>query len=337
MSQQVSIPILEDSQPGEARRIAARMAAVDLQFDEETVGRVSIVATELARNLHKHAQNGELLLSSVNDSGAQAMELVAIDSGPGMVDVEKCMRDGYSTSGTPGHGLGAISRLSNYVDIYSVPKQGTVLMSRVHGKRHAPERQRMEYGVVNLAVRGETKCGDGFAVRQQSERCVLMVADGLGHGPDAAKAAEEAIRVLDEHAKESPCEILEVAHSAMRATRGAAVSICEIALSQSEIHYAGVGNVSGSVFIAGTLRSMVSHNGTVGHTLRKCQEFTYPWAPSALLVMYSDGLGTQWDLNKYPGLPERHPTTVAAVIYRDFKRGRDDVTVLVARERRDAL
>ena len=77
---------------------------------------------------------------------------------------------------------------------------------------------------------------------------------------------------------------------------------------------------------------MVSHNGTVGHVTRKVQEFVYPWLPGALVIMHSDGLGTQWSLERYPGLALRDPALIAGVLYRDFQRGRDDVTVLVARE-----
>ena len=47
--------------------------------------------------------------------------------------------------------------------------------------------------------------------------------------------------------------------------------------------------------------------------------------------MHSDGLTTHWTLERLPGLAARHPSLIAGVLYRDFKRGRDDVTVVVAR------
>jgi hypothetical protein len=80
-------------------------------------------------------------------------------------------------------------------------------------------------------------------------------------------------------------------------------------------------------------RHLVSYNGTVGHTLRKLQEFAFPWPRDALLVLHSDGLGTHWDFNAYPGLTSRHPALIAAVLYRDYDRGRDDVSVVVIRNR----
>jgi len=59
----------------------------------------------------------------------------------------------------------------------------------------------------------------------------------------------------------------------------------------------------------------------------------FPWPAGALLIMHSDGLGTHWDLATYPGLAARHPGLIAAVLYRDYDRGRDDVSVVVIRNR----
>ncbi len=60
-------------------------------------------------------------------------------------------------------------------------------------------------------------------------------------------------------------------------------------------------------------------------------EFGYAFPADALLVMHSDGLGSRWTLEAYPGLVRRHPALIAGILYRDFKRGRDDVSVVVAR------
>ena len=76
---------------------------------------------------------------------------------------------------------------------------------------------------------------------------------------------------------------------------------------------------------------MASHNGTVGHQMQRVQEFTFPWNADSLLVMHSDGLKSSWDLERYPGIWSKHPGLIAAMLYRDFSRERDDVTVLVAK------
>jgi hypothetical protein len=110
------------------------------------------------------------------------------------------------------------------------------------------------------------------------------------------------------------------------------VAVATLDPGKREIRYAGVGNIAGAVVTGDETRSMVSHNGTLGHEVRKIQEFTYAWPQGALVIMHSDGLQTQWRLDRYPGLSTRAPSVIAGLLYRDFSRGRDDVTVAAVRE-----
>jgi Stage II sporulation protein E (SpoIIE) len=262
---------------------------------------------------------------------------LALDRGPGMADVDRCLTDGFSTAGSPGTGLGAMSRLSGCFEIHSVPGVGTATLARLwQGTGHpSPPHSGPEYGAVSLPLAGEEACGDLWAIEEVRGLTLLLVVDGLGHGPQAAEAAREAVRIFGERASLGLVEIVQAAHAALRSTRGAALAVAELDLGRGEVRYAGVGNIAGSILGAGEDRStsMVSHNGTVGHTIRKVQEFTYPWTPGSLLVMHSDGLATHWQLGRYPGLTSRHPAIVAGTLYRDFRRVRDDVTVVVVRER----
>jgi hypothetical protein len=129
----------------------------------------------------------------------------------------------------------------------------------------------------------------------------------------------------------APAARLQCIHAALRNTRGAAVAVAEVDPRRDTVRFCGVGNVSGAAVSDQGTRTMVSQNGTVGHEMRKVSEFSYPWPAHALLVLHSDGLSTHWSLDGYPGLSRRHPSLIAGVLYRDFKRGRDDVTVVVAR------
>src|SRR5690349_14956687 len=93
--------VIDDpSKVGEERRAAHALATFEL--DAESAGRMAIAATELANNLLLHAGGGELLVQKLGDDDAPTLELLAIDRGRGMTDVERCMTDGYSTAGTPG-------------------------------------------------------------------------------------------------------------------------------------------------------------------------------------------------------------------------------------------
>ena len=322
------------SQVGEVRRLATSMAG-RLGFNEHDQGRVALVLTEAANNVIKHAGSGEIVLRSATHS-IPRIEALVVDKGPGIADVSRALQDGYSTAGTPGTGLGAVARLSSKFDVYSALGLGTVLLLQVwpEGSRRpdpAPS-DFFDAGTVCLPYPGETAFGDAWAIRRVGDRALVIVADGLGHGPQAAAASEQAVRHFQESRADAPAAILAEVHAALRSTRGAAVAVASIDRSNQEIRYAGVGNIAASVVSGDQSRSMVSHNGTVGHEVRKIQEFQYPFPPEALVIMQSDGLQTHWRLDRYPGLAARDPAVIAGLLYRDFSRGRDDVTVLAVRE-----
>lgn len=333
MIEAVALPIVESSQAGEARRIAIALAS-RLGFNETERGKVGIVVTEAANNLVRHAKDGELVLQPLTRNKIEGIEILALDKGPGISNISECLRDGFSTGGTSGTGLGAMSRLSAFFDIYSVPKLGSACLSQLWANSSPvkPLESDLDRGVVCLPKIGEEISGDAWATAQNSGRTLLLVADGLGHGPQAAQASREAVRIFRANLGKSPKEIVEAAHAALRSTRGAALAIAEVNFEQLTVRFAGVGNISGTILAQEKTNSLVSYNGTVGHEVRKIQEFVYPWPKGGLLVMHSDGLGSQWRLDRYPGLVTKHPSLIAGVLYRDFNRGRDDVTVLVVRE-----
>lgn len=328
------VPITETSQIAEARRITTA-AARALGFTDQDTNTLALVITEAATNLVKHAVGGQLLWRALERDRGVGLEILALDRGPGITNVGACLRNGYSTAGSLGAGLGAIARLATEFDIYSLPGKGTALLVRLWSgplaiPRSAPA---LDLGVVCLAKPGEPICGDGWTQVAQTDRQVLLLADGLGHGVYAAAAAQAAVQVLHQHPGLTPAALVQTAHAALRSTRGVALAIAELNPVQQALRFAGVGNIAGVVVDASRRHPLVSHNGIIGHTLRKVQEFAVPWSPGALLIMHSDGLGTQWDLDAYPGLLGRDPSLIAGVLYRDYRRGYDDVTVLVAKQR----
>jgi anti-sigma regulatory factor (Ser/Thr protein kinase) len=330
----ISLPINEESQVGEARRLAVTLS-IELGFDEIAQGKIALIATEATKNLLKHASNGELILQSLPTWEGIGIEMIALDSAPGIQDVNQCLQDGFSTTGTAGTGLGAIQRLSDLFDIYSLPRIGTALISRSWVSREKIHPQLLEVGTVNLPKRRGDISGDAWAVAQQSDRALVLVADGLGSGILAAEASREAVKIFQANADLQPQVILSKIHAGLRSTRGAVAAIAEI--RSNEVKYAGIGNISATILTGNTNRSLVSHNGTLGLTVRKIVEFSYPWSEQSRLVMHSDGLGSQWMLDRYPGLMSRHPALVAAILYRDFQRSSqnagtpDDLAILVAK------
>jgi anti-sigma regulatory factor (Ser/Thr protein kinase) len=326
------LDVREQSDIGECRRSAKRLAET-YGFDEDGIGKVGIVATELATNVVRHGGGGEMLLQVLDDGIAPQVEMLAIDGGLGMRDVEQCMRDGYSTAGTPGTGLGAVARLSTLFDIFSGPGQGTVALSRVGRSRDARPTATLEHGAVCLALAGEIECGDIWRIADDGALAALFVADGLGHGALAATAARQAAQGFGNQPFEDPAEALQRLHRQMLGGRGAVAACARLHVTEARVEYAGVGNISGSVVSAERSQGMVSYNGTLGVNLQRTKQFTYNWPVNSLVVMHSDGLSARWDLADHPGLVKQHPGVIAGVLYRESARKRDDVTVVVARRR----
>jgi anti-sigma regulatory factor (Ser/Thr protein kinase) len=324
-----AVAVEDPSQVGEARRLAMRVAA-DVGLDEAARSNVGIVATEAANNVIRHAGRGEMLMTEVERPAG--LELVCVDHGPGMSDVQACMRDGYSSAGTMGGGFGAMRRLADDFSIYSAPGVGTALVCRFWVPSERPLRtEAVMWAGLAVPLRGESVCGDAWSVVRGASGTVLLVADGLGHGSAAAAAANEAVRIFRAQTSFQPEHTLTVLHGGLRSTRGAAAAVALIDRARREVRYAGVGNISAAIVSGDGARSLVSHNGTVGLQMRKVQEFTYPWQSESLLVAHSDGLATHWRLEQYPGLFRQDPALVAAMLYRDHARRRDDASVVVFR------
>lgn len=343
MHQQNFYAVTEKSQIGEARRRIGELAE-QMGFDHTATERVAIVVTELATNLIKHASAGELVVRPCQDGHHTGLEILALDRGPGMANVATCLRDGYSTTGSLGQGLGAIQRLSNHFDLYSAPGVGTALLVQLWARAPAPPATNSPflYGAVSRPKRGEEICGDGWDVYVHGAGCTLFMCDGLGHGPDAAAATQKARQTFWAQPSRPATAQVEQIHTALRSTRGAAIAIIAVTTGtgNGEVHgringgidFVGVGNISGRVLLENEARHLLSQNGIAGHQARKIQNFPHRWAKGALLILHSDGLGSRWSLDAYPGLRQRHPSLIAGVLYRDFTRGNDDVTVLVVKE-----
>jgi hypothetical protein len=253
-----------------------------------------------------------------------------------MEDLDLCLENGYSTVGSAGQGLGAIVRLSVDSDFYSVPGKGTAILARwrwngvTNHLRNEP--QWLRVGAVSVSKKGQEVCGDSWGVEQDSVTTTILVADGLGHGYEAGLASREAVRMLHTNPESTPARLIELCHQALRSSRGAAVSVARIDRERGTLHFCGAGNVSAQIYSgAAPLQHLVSVNGTVGHQIPRLREFSYPWPEDGMLVLHSDGLSTATGLDSQSPLALRDPALIAGVLYREFSRGIDDATVVVAK------
>jgi anti-sigma regulatory factor (Ser/Thr protein kinase) len=324
------ITVEERSQVAQVRREVVALAQ-RLSIDARVLDRLGLAVTEAATNLVKHANGGRILFAPLVGGDVIGVEVIALDNGPGMQNVAASMRDGYSTAQSPGLGLGSMSRLASNLDIYSQRGTGTVARFEVWATDAPPPVAAVRVGGVCVAKRGETVCGDAWSFQSHKGTHRLLLVDGLGHGPDAATAAHAALRIAGENATLAPAAVLDSIHAGLRSTRGAAAAVASMTPHASAGTYAGIGNIRGIVLGGQPERSLVSHNGTLGHQVRKFQTFEFAFPMHALLVMHSDGIATRWSLDAYPGLARHHPAVIAATIYRDHARSQDDATVVVLR------
>jgi anti-sigma regulatory factor (Ser/Thr protein kinase) len=321
--------VRDTSEVGEVRRAATGLARRS-RLAEDVVGRVALVATEMATNLLKHGGGGLVAISEFADADGSGLELLALDKGPGMADVARCVVDGFSTAGSPGTGLGAITRNCDRYAIYSRPGLGTAVMARFDTRDAAPVRG-PEFGAVIDAYPGESVCGDRWIAGNSRSGVTLLLVDGSGHGSLAAHAAETATRAFADNIEKECVPLVEVIHRALASTRGAALAVARIDAGARVVRFVGVGNI-GAVLASGSeCRRMASYNGTAGHVAPRIREFTYPFTDRPLVILHSDGLSARWEIDTYPGLAANHPSLVAGVLFRDHRRARDDAAVVAMR------
>lgn len=320
-------PMGDASRVGEARRHAGQIAAI-AGLDETSAGRLALIVSELGNNLVRHASGGDLMIAGA----AGEVEVIAIDDGPGIADVARCLRDGFSTGGTPGTGLGAVGRLANDFDLHSALGEGTAILARVRASG-APDGSSLRIAGVATPAAGESVCGDAWAAWAGSNEATVMVADGLGHGVSAAEASGIAIGVLNESRGLLPAQVVQNTHEGLRGTRGAALSVLRLDAQANTVTCCGAGNVLARVISGVSDRTLLTQHGTAGLQIRRVEDATVPWPPHAIVVVHSDGIESRWPATRLVPLLTRDPALIAAVLLRGCSRGRDDATVVVARRK----
>jgi anti-sigma regulatory factor (Ser/Thr protein kinase) len=455
------VPVRDSTRVRDAR-VAAESAAALAGLDDRRTAAAALVATELATNLLKHAEGGQVLIDVVappvpREGGTESrvVQITTIDHGPGIADMPAALRDGFSTTGSLGAGLGTCQRLADDFALHSTPGRGTVAVARVsttprggggpagrsgadslsggrgpadgtavpgatawseggavadgwwpggsaraghapvgavtcgaltghaaapggaagspgrvgsalgdssvpgdsgvvgdgpgpqevsgapgRAARPGPSGDRsvpvagVRAGGVNIPYGGAEYSGDAWAWVRSGDRLTLMLADGLGHGPEAARASSAAVTALHRWAHLTPAESLRRLHEALKGTRGAAVALAQLDVRGGRLRFAGIGNVGARLRTDGTWRPLLSRPGIVGvHRPATLREEEADWAADRLLVLHTDGLPSRWTPPSDAGLPAADPAVTAALAIRDASSParpvRDDTAVAV--------
>lgn len=326
-------------------RVAAESAAVRAGLDENRTAGAALVATELATNLLKHAGGGRVLLETTSppvpvhtgERAVTAVQIMAVDHGPGIPDVAAALRDGHTTTGSLGAGLGTCRRTADDFALHSTPGRGTIAVARIgpRGRVGPPsDAGPARAGGVNFPFAGAEFSGDAWAWVRSGDRLTLMLADGLGHGEHAARASSAAVAEVHRCAHLPVDRLLHALHGALRGTRGAAVAVAQLDTASGRLSFTGVGNIGARLRRGDRWRPLLSHPGIVGaHLPVQLPRHTEEWGDDCLLVLHSDGLPSRWSTGPFDHDSSRDPAVVAATIVRDASSPalpvRDDTAVVV--------
>jgi serine phosphatase RsbU (regulator of sigma subunit) len=178
---------------------------------------------------------------------------------------------------------------------------------------------------------GETVSGDAWQLDGEEGRYRLTLVDGLGHGPEAALAAQRATSTLAAQPALGPTDSVQACHRALAGTRGAAIAVVCLDLPAAELRFAGIGNVEAQLWQGGHVERLIAYRGIVGAVMRTVREFVLPLEADWVLVMHTDGIRGRFDLPALPAFQRRNMADLAAAILADWSRLQDDATVVAVR------
>lgn len=308
--------------------------AVAAGFSEKKVGELDIVVSEVVSNLVKHAGGGEVWVAVQQVDGIDVLEIISVDNGPGMTDVNRMMGDGVSTRNTLGHGLGSIKRLSDFLQVYSMKDWGTVMVIRFYKtpKPAFAKPGKAEIRSVVLPKPGEVECGDGTYQKNSSTHLKLFIGDGLGHGIEAAKAVEKAGEAFLQCTETDAVEIIRHINIAVKKTRGLVGTVAVFDWKLAKWQLCGVGNISSRFTGNGFTKNNMPYNGIIGLNVPRSLNAQFMNHENGqVLVMASDGLKSKLDTLKYPGIWRYDLSVVSAILIKDFGRFTDDSSVLACK------
>ncbi|HEY0742017.1 MAG TPA: ATP-binding SpoIIE family protein phosphatase [Chryseosolibacter sp.] len=304
-------------------------------FSEQRAGEIDIIVSEICSNTVKYATSGEVLYRTCHQGQHSTFEIIALDKGPGIPDISRMMRDGVSTGSTLGQGLGAIERLSDVFNIYSIPQWGTIVYSKVTtNKTTFVRKENLDLDVRGLMVAKprEVECGDLYRVKRTQTDVRVFLGDGLGHGKHAQEAVERAADFFFESDDTNPVDILRQMHEKVRRTRGlvGTIGIFDRRLNQWRI--CGVGNIVTRLYQGITYKNYMSYNGTIGLNIPTSMNVSViPAERNQYLIMCSDGIRSRWDVTRFPSILKYDNMILASAVYKDFNRGTDDSSVLISK------
>lgn len=312
-----------------------KAVAKTVGFDDKTGDEVALTASELASNLVKHAGRGRLTLTPLKETGRAGIQIESLDDGPGIADVNQAITDGFSTVGSLGYGLGAVNRLMDELSITSPygGARGTRIVCKRWRALKAPGVAAcpLEFGVATRAHPLQAVNGDAFILEKGSERALVGVVDGLGHGKLACQAAQAASLYVKSHHDQPLDSIFCGADRACRGTNGVVMALARFDWARGRLTFASLGNVECRVFGSAKPLNFVVRRGVVGLGGPGPAITEHEWGPGKVMVLHSDGVQSRWRWEDFLHLHALPANALAEQLLHRLARDDDDATVVVVK------
>ena len=324
-------------------RSRLRASSRRMGFPEGRREKLALVAAEMSSNLMKHAcAKGAI---QVWQQPGSILDIVSLDFGPGVNNLELAQKDGYSATNTLGKGLGSIMRLADEFAIYTQLKRnvkpgnwhGTAILARFHLTHTKPSPDSpddapppYEVSLFARAFDDDRYNGDKVYVQQQGTKLRFLHLDGLGHGEKAKMATSN----LDSYVfgAADPLALIEKVDLHLRTTERGAVALAgEIDLAEKSVKIAGVGDMVVHTYQQEKLQSLSFSPGVLGREHRKPSLTRITLAKKSVLVTVSDGIRRGWNAESFCGLFNQHPQLIAYVLGNIMARMTDDQSICVIR------
>lgn len=342
----ISLPIDHESDIGICRRKGVALSK-EMGFDNVKQGEIAILISELGTNVLKHGGGkGKIVISQIeNEQFQKAIEIWCCDSGNGIPDLRNALVDGFSKKNTLGIGLGAITRLSDEIEI-NPASQSYFQNEYFSGQNNfdhclrsikwVPSNKKISLnknlitGAVSRCHPGEHLNGDAFLiVNVDKDLTVAAVIDGLGHGKEANLASEKAKEQIILKSDLPLDSLMKHVHNSIRGTRGATIGIARINTKTNRLQFSGIGNIESFIISSKTKKTLLSFGGIMGHNMRTPRVFDFDFLSDDTLCMYSDGITTRWRQEDIDW--NISPQKNAEQIINNHSRPNDDATILIIR------
>lgn len=316
-------------------RLHARLqaAARRLGFPDIEVARLQMIAAEIATNQAKYAHGrGLMQIWEAWVGSDKALDIFAVDYGPGISHVEAAIADGTSSGGTLGKGLGAIARLAHDWGIVSrtasdddLPWRGTAVWARLYAGS-APPPGRWSVGVYRRSYQDTRDNGDGFFL-SVADGVRLLHLDAVGHGVEAAAViAGACAHWHDERPLAASFEALE----RVPVMKRGAAAICYEAHGDGDLLFGGIGDMQACLLQGSRRQALPMAPGIWGQVHGRVMWGRQTWPVWAVMVSASDGLRQRWPA-AVSALGPQPPQLLAYFLGQVLGRLTDDRSCVVIR------